>query len=242
MIDAVLEVNDLVAGYDPDFPILHGINIRIKRNALTLVIGPNGAGKSTLIKAIAGVVPSFSGEIQTGGKSLRGIRPDQLGEFGISYVPQTENIFRNLSVKRNIELILGLAAQKHSGKFEELMDLFPALSEKLTAKASTLSGGQRQMLALAMALAKKPSILLMDEPSAGLSPKVAEEVLTFTKSLTKQQVTIILVEQNVKQALAVADHCYILAEGRNQLDDTAKKMIGNSLISEIFMGRKRVAS
>ena len=242
MIDAVLEVNDLVAGYDPDFPILHGINIRIKRNALTLVIGPNGAGKSTLIKAIAGVVPSFSGEIQTGGKSLRGIRPDQLGEFGISYVPQTENIFRNLSVKRNIELILGLAAQKHSGKFEELMDLFPALSEKLTAKASTLSGGQRQMLALAMALAKKPSILLMDEPSAGLSPKVAEEVLTFTKSLTKQQVTIILVEQNVKQALAVADHCYILAEGRNQLDDTAKKMIGNPLISEIFMGRKRVAS
>ena len=242
MIDAVLEVNDLVAGYDPDFPILHGINIRIKRNALTLVIGPNGAGKSTLIKAIAGVVPSFSGEIQTGGKSLRGIRPDQLGEFGISYVPQTENIFRNLSVKRNIELILGLAAQKHSGKFEELMDLFPALSEKLTAKASTLSGGQRQMLALAMALAKKPSILLMDEPSAGLSPKVAEEVLTFTKSLTKQEVTIILVEQNVKQALAVADHCYILAEGRNQLDDTAKKMIGNPLISEIFMGRKRVAS
>lgn len=242
MIDAVLEVNDLVAGYDPDFPILHGINIQIKRNDLTLVIGPNGAGKSTLIKAIAGVVPSFSGEIQTGGKSLRGIRPDQLGEFGISYVPQTENIFRNLSVKRNIELILGLAAQKHSGKFEELMDLFPALSEKLTAKASTLSGGQRQMLALAMALAKKPSILLMDEPSAGLSPKVAEEVLTFTKSLTKQQVTIILVEQNVKQALAVADHCYILAEGRNQLDDTAKKMIGNPLISEIFMGRKRVAS
>ena len=242
MIDAVLEVNDLVAGYDPDFPILHGINIQIKRNDLTLVIGPNGAGKSTLIKAIAGVVPSFSGEIQTGGKSLRGIRPDQLGEFGISYVPQTENIFRNLSVKRNIELILGLAAQKHSGKFEELMDLFPALSEKLTAKASTLSGGQRQMLALAMALAKKPSILLMDEPSAGLSPRVAEEVLTFTKSLTKQQVTIILVEQNVKQALAVADHCYILAEGRNQLDDTAKKMIGNPLISEIFMGRKRVAS
>ena len=242
MIDAVLEVNDLVAGYDPDFPILHGINIQIKRNDLTLVIGPNGAGKSTLIKAIAGVVPSFSGEIQTGGKSLRGIRPDQLGEFGISYVPQTENIFRNLSVKRNIELILGLAAQKHSGKFEELMDLFPALSEKLTAKANTLSGGQRQMLALAMALAKKPSILLMDEPSAGLSPKVAEEVLTFTKSLTKQQVTIILVEQNVKQALAVADHCYILAEGRNQLDDTAKKMIGNPLISEIFMGRKRVAS
>ena len=242
MIDAVLEVNDLVAGYDPDFPILHGINIRIKRNALTLVIGPNGAGKSTLIKAIAGVVPSFSGEIQTGGKSLRGIRPDQLGEFGISYVPQTENIFRNLSVKRNIELVLGLAAQKHSGQLDELMDLFPALSEKLTAKASTLSGGQRQMLALAMALAKKPSILLMDEPSAGLSPKVAEEVLTFTKSLTKQQVTIILVEQNVKQALAVADHCYILAEGRNQLDDTAKKMIGNPLISEIFMGRKRVAS
>ena len=201
MIDAVLEVNDLVAGYEPDFPILHGINIQIKRNDLTLVIGPNGAGKSTLIKAIAGVVPSFSGEIQTGGKSLRGIRPDQLGEFGISYVPQTENIFRNLSVKRNIELILGLAAQKHSGKFEELMDLFPALSEKLTAKASTLSGGQRQMLALAMALAKKPSILLMDEPSAGLSPKVAEEVLTFTKSLTKQKVTIILVEQTLSRPL-----------------------------------------
>ncbi|MGA0769716.1 MAG: ABC transporter ATP-binding protein [bacterium] len=242
MVDAALEVTGLVAGYDPDFPILHGINIRIKKNALTLVIGPNGAGKSTLIKAIAGVVPSFSGKIEIGGKSLRGIRPDQLGQFGISYVPQTENIFRNLSVKRNIELVLGLAGQKHSGQFEELMDLFPALSEKLTAKASTLSGGQRQMLALAMALAKKPSILLMDEPSAGLSPKVAEEVLSFTKSLTEQQVTILLVEQNVKQALEVADHCYILAEGRNQLNDTAKRLIGNPLISEIFMGSKRMAS
>ena len=239
MVDTLLEVNGLVAGYDPDFPILHRVNIQLNRNALTLVIGPNGAGKSTLIKAIAGVVPSFYGKIEIGGKSLRGIRPDQLGEYGISYVPQTENIFRNLTVKRNIELVLGLAGQKNSGKFSELMDLFPALSEKLTAKASTLSGGQRQMLALAMALAKKPSILLMDEPSAGLSPKVAEEVLIFTKSLTNHQVTILLVEQNVKQALAVADHCYILAEGRNQFDETAKKLIGNPLVSEIFMGSKR---
>ena len=239
MVDTLLEVNGLVAGYDPDFPILHRVNIQLNRNALTLVIGPNGAGKSTLIKAIAGVVPSFCGKIEIGGKSLRGIRPDQLGEYGISYVPQTENIFRNLTVKRNIELVLGLAGQKNSGKFSELMDLFPALSEKLTAKASTLSGGQRQMLALAMALAKKPSILLMDEPSAGLSPKVAEEVLIFTKSLTNHQVTILLVEQNVKQALAVADHCYILAEGRNQFDETAKKLIGNPLVSEIFMGSKR---
>ena len=240
MVDTLLEVNGLVAGYDPDFPILHRVNIQLNRNALTLVIGPNGAGKSTLIKAIAGVVPSFYGKIEIGGKSLRGIRPDQLGEYGISYVPQTENIFRNLTVKRNIELVLGLAGQKNFGKFSELMDLFPALSEKLTAKASTLSGGQRQMLALAMALAKEPSILLMDEPSAGLSPKVAEEVLIFTKSLTNHQVTILLVEQNVKQALAVADYCYILAEGRNQFDETAKKLIGNPLVSKIFMGSKRV--
>ncbi len=240
MVDALLEVNGLIAGYDPDFPILQGVDIRLKKNALTLVIGPNGAGKSTLIKAIAGVVPSFSGRIQIGGKSLRDIRPDQLSEFGISYVPQTENIFRNLSVRRNIELVLGLAGHQHSGKFNELMDLFPALSERLKAKAGALSGGQRQMLALAMALAKKPSILLMDEPSAGLSPKVAEDVLTFTKSLTSQEVTILLVEQNVKRALAVADHCYILAEGKNQLNDTAKKLIDNPLISEIFMGRKRV--
>ena len=234
-----LVVTKLEAGYVRDLPILHGVSLRAETAKLTVIIGPNGAGKSTLIKAIAGLIPVGSGRVMLGEQVITGIRPDQMGTYGLAYVPQTDNIFRNLSIREN----LGLVLRRSSGaaaRMEELFDLFPDLGAKRTERAAALSGGQRQMLAVAMALANKPRVILLDEPSAGLSPKIAAEVLDLVRGLTAQGVTVLLVEQNVKQALRVADHCYILAEGRNQIDGPAAQIAADPVVGEIYLGGRRL--
>jgi ABC-type branched-subunit amino acid transport system ATPase component len=195
-----------------------------------------------LIKAIAGVVPVSSGRVMLNGLEITGIRPDQMALNGIAYVPQTDNIFRTLSIRQNLDLVLRNARSATSVRLATLFDRLPALASKQNDKASTLSGGQRQMLAVAMALAVDPSVILMDEPSAGLSPKAAQEVLHMARGLTRQGVTILLVEQNVKQAMRLADHCYILAEGRNQLDGDAADLLSDPIVGEIYLGGKRVGA
>jgi len=239
--EAVLEVNGLVAGYVKDLPILRQVNLRLPERSIAAIIGPNGAGKSTLIKAIAGLVQVSEGAIRLHGRDITGIRPDQLSRLGISYVPQTENIFRTLTVRQNLLLVLRRSPASRQ-RLDELYALFPPLAQKHGDSADSLSGGQRQMLAIAMALAMEPTIILMDEPSAGLSPKAASEVLAFTRGLTEQGVSILLVEQNVKQALRIADHCYILAEGRNQVDGPADQLMTDPVVAEIYLGGKRMAT
>jgi ABC-type branched-subunit amino acid transport system ATPase component len=238
-MSGVLSVQGLTAGYVRDLPILHGVNLSVPEHSLTVIIGPNGAGKSTLIKAIAGLVPVSAGSVTLAGADITGIRPDQMGALGLAYVPQTDNIFRTLSVAQNLALVLRRLPDRTS-RLEELYTLFPPLADKARGKAGALSGGQRQMLAVAMALACRPRVVLMDEPSAGLSPKIAAEVLDLARSLTAQGVTILLVEQNVKQALRVADHCWILAEGRNQLDGPAAAILADPAVAEIYLGGKRM--
>jgi len=239
--ETVLSVDRLVAGYVKDLPILNQVSLRLAERSITVIIGPNGAGKSTLIKAVAGLVPVSEGAISLRGRDIAGIRPDQLPKFGISYVPQTDNIFRTLTVRQNLQLVL--RRSKTGGeRLDELFGLFPPLAEKQRDRAESLSGGQRQMLAIAMALAIEPSVILMDEPSAGLSPKAAAEVLAFARGLTERGVSILLVEQNVKQALRIADHCYILAEGRNQLDGPAETLLSDPVVGEIYLGSKRVGA
>ena len=234
----LLTVHRLVAGYARDLPILHGVDLRVPEGSLTLIIGPNGAGKSTLIKAIAGVVPVSAGSVTLAGADITGIRPDKLGPKGLAYVPQNDNIFRKLTIAENLALVLRRVPDRVA-RLDELYALFPALREKAREKAGALSGGQRQMLAVAMALAGRPRVILMDEPSAGLSPKIAAEVLDLARGLTAQGVTILLVEQNVKQALRVADHCWILAEGRNQLDGPAGDILADPKVAEIYLGGHR---
>jgi len=175
------------------------------------------------------------------GKDITGIRPDQMAALGLSYVPQTDNIFRHLSIRENLALVLRRVPDRQA-RLEELFALFPALAQKEADRAASLSGGQRQMLAVAMALAPRPRVMLMDEPSAGLSPKIAAEVLALARSLTRQGVTVLLVEQNVRQALGVADHCYILAEGRNQMDGPAAAILADPVVGEIYLGGRRVMS
>ncbi|HRJ68840.1 MAG TPA: ABC transporter ATP-binding protein [Beijerinckiaceae bacterium] len=237
-MSAAIRIEGMEAGYVRDLPILRQVNLSAQRASLTAIIGPNGAGKSTLIKAIAGLVPVSSGRVLLDGRDITGIRPDEMGPLGLSYVPQTDNIFRHLTIAENLALVLRRVPDRQS-RLEELFALFPPLAQKLTDRAGSLSGGQRQMLAVAMALATRPGVVLMDEPSAGLSPKIAAEVLELARSLTTRGVTVLLVEQNVRQALRVADHCYILAEGRNQVDGPAAAILADPVVGEIYLGGRR---
>ncbi|WP_370400397.1 ABC transporter ATP-binding protein [Sulfitobacter sp. JB4-11] len=242
MSEAILKAEGVTAGYVPELPILHGVSLTVRPAQITLIIGPNGAGKSTFIKAIAGLLPVSAGQIVFDGAAITGISTDQLSRRGIAYVPQADNIFRSLTIRQNLDLALRRAGPDAAARLDNLLKQFPALADKLRDKAGTLSGGQRQFLAVAMALATKPKLILMDEPSAGLSPKAAQEVLEHTRALTVQGVSILLVEQNVHQALQLADHCFILAEGRNQIDGAAKDLMNNKVVGEIYLGARRIGA
>jgi ABC-type branched-subunit amino acid transport system ATPase component len=231
-----LRVENLTAGYVRDLPILQGVSLTALPGQVTVVIGPNGAGKSTLVKAVAGLVPVTAGRVLHAGRDITGLAPHRLAAEGIAYLPQTDNVFRTLTIAQN----LSLAAARAGADPAPLYARFPMLAEKRRERAAALSGGQRQILALAMALAARPRTILMDEPSAGLSPKAAEEVLTLARGLAAEGTAIILVEQNVRQALRMADHCFILAEGRNQIDGPAAALATDPVVAEIYLGGRRM--
>lgn len=241
MTDPALQADGLFAGYVPDLPILQDVSLSVRTAKVTVIIGPNGAGKSTLIKAIAGLVTVSKGRVLLNGADITNPRPDQMGRHGVAYVPQSDNIFRTLTIRQNLELVLRNAGPDGNARLDELFAQFPPLAQKQREKAGALSGGQRQFLAVAMALAINPSVVLMDEPSAGLSPKAAQEVLEHARALTEDGVSVLLVEQNVKQALRLADHCYILADGRNQIDGPAADLLSDPVVGQIYLGGKRVA-
>ena len=238
-----LVASGVTAGYVSGLPVIREVSVTARAGALTVIIGPNGAGKSTLIKAVAGLVPMSAGRVTLGPEDITGLRTDEMGRHGLAYVPQSDNVFRTLTIAQNLDLVLRrLDRARAAARRDALMAQFPILAEKRADRAATLSGGQRQVLAVAMALANEPTAILMDEPSAGLSPRAAQEVLEETRALTRRGVTVLLVEQNVSQALRLADHCYILADGRNQLDGPAADLLGDPVVSEIYLGGKRVAA
>ena len=237
--EALLQIESVTAGYKPGLPILHGVSATVGPGEIVTLIGPNGAGKSTLAKAVVGLVLVEGGEIFFEGQSLKRIRPDLIGQKGIAYVPQLDNIFRQLTVRQN----LVLAAQRVTGDkpaaVDAMFNLFPMLGEFETLRAGGLSGGQRQMLAIAMALIADPRLVLMDEPTAGLSPKVAQEVLALIQETATRGVGVMLVEQNAKAALAISNRAYVLAEGRNQYEGTGKQLLVDPIIGEIYLGSWR---
>ena len=240
MTEVVLEARELTAGYVPDLPILRGVSMRAMRGQITLIIGPNGAGKSTLIKAIAGLVQIGAGNVTFEGTDITGLRTDKLASRGIAYVPQNDNIFRSLTIRQNLDLALRRANVDASVVLNRIFNQFQTLDVKQNDKAGSLSGGQRQFLAIAMAFAAEPRLILMDEPSAGLSPKASQKVLEHTRTLASTGVSILLVEQNVNQAMRLSDHCYILAEGRNQIDGPADDLLNDKAVGEIYLGGRRV--
>ena len=235
----VLSTATLVAGYERDLPIVRGVDFQVAAGELVLILGPNGAGKSTLVKAIAGLVPIHSGTASLGDLDITGVPAHEKIRHGLAFVPQTENIFATLSISDNLLLAADiLPREKRGERIAALYAMFPDLAERPSRRAGALSGGQRQMLAVARALIVEPSVLILDEPSAGLSPKIVSEVFARLKEINGRGVTIVLVEQNVKAALAIADRAIILVEGRVAHEGTAAGLAGDPVIGELYLGAR----
>jgi neutral amino acid transport system ATP-binding protein len=232
----LLEVNAVFAGYVPDLPILKGINFAIGAGELVVVIGPNGAGKSTLAKTIFGLLKPREGEILFKGENIAGLDSDQIVRRGMCYVPQVSNVFASLTVAENLEMGAFLAKGSVTALKDKIYTLFPKLAQRRRQKAGTLSGGERQMLAMGRALMLDPELLLLDEPSAALSPILVKDVFSQIKAINGAGKAIILVEQNAKQALALADRGYVLENGQDKLVGTGPELLDNPLVGELYLG------
>ncbi|MGL4637500.1 MAG: ABC transporter ATP-binding protein [Beijerinckiaceae bacterium] len=233
----ILTLTDVVSGYGK-MTILNGTTATVQRAAITTVIGPNGAGKSTMFKTIFGMLPARSGKIIFEGQDITAFKPRQMLDAGVSYVPQGRNIFPELSVKHNLELG-GVALSDQSvlpARIEAMMTRFPMLREKANAQASTLSGGQQKLLEIARGLLLQPKLMLIDEPSIGLSPLMVQEVFSIMKGLRDAGVSILLIEQNAKQALQMCDYGLVLEQGQTRIEDTAKAVIDDPRVAQLFLG------
>jgi branched-chain amino acid transport system ATP-binding protein len=235
--DAILALDGVVSGYGKT-TILHGTTAKIRRGAITTVIGPNGAGKSTMFKAVFGLLPVRSGKIVVDGTDTTNFTPRQMLDAGVCYVPQGRNIFPELNVRHNLELGgVALADQSHlPERIDAVMARFPMLKEKANRQASTLSGGQQKLLEVARGLLLDPKLMLIDEPSIGLSPLMVQEVFDILRDLKSKGVTILLIEQNAKQALEMCDYGLVLELGQTRIEDAAKNILADPRIAQLFLG------
>ena len=234
---ALLSVEGLVAGYEPGLPIVNGASILAARGEIVALLGPNGAGKSTLIKAAAGLVPAAAGRVVLEGKDLTQMAAHLRIREGLAFAPQTENIFASMSVDDNLRLAAGLLPHaRRAERIAAMYEAFPDLARQKTLLAGRLSGGQRQMLAIARALLVEPKAVMLDEPSAGLSPKFVEIVFAKLAEIRASGVTIVLVEQNARAALALADRAYVLVQGRNRHEGDARALAGDPMIAALYLG------
>jgi branched-chain amino acid transport system ATP-binding protein len=233
----ILSCDTLTAGYEPDLPIVKGASISVDEGEIFAIFGPNGAGKSTLVKAIAGLVPKSGGTVSLAGRDITEMAAHRMIHEGLAFVPQTENIFAGLTVAENIDLAAAILKADRRRSRSAMEALFPDLARLGHLPAGRLSGGQRQMLACARALVAKPKVLILDEPSAGLSPKLVETVFARLKEVRASGVTIVLIEQNVKAALTIADRAAVLVEGRERLVAPVAALSDPKVLAELFFGR-----
>jgi len=235
--EPILILDGVVAGYGK-MTILNGTTARIRRGAITTVIGPNGAGKSTLFKTIFGLLTVRSGSIVIDGRDTTNFDPRAMLDAGVAYVPQGRNIFPELSVAHNLEL--GAVALKDQSRVPDrvaaIMQRFPMLKEKARTQASTLSGGQQKILEVVRSLLLDPKLLLIDEPSIGLSPLLVQEVFDILRGLRDKGVTILLIEQNARQALQMSDYGLVLEQGQTRIEDTAPAILADARIAQLFLG------
>jgi branched-chain amino acid transport system ATP-binding protein len=232
----LLTVSRIVAGYTAADRILKELDFELRDGEIVCVIGPNGAGKSTLLKAIAGILRPQSGEIRLRGRSIAGLQPREIARLGVAYVPQEQNVFPSMSVRENLEMGGYVDRTRTNRRLEQVFRRFPVLERKRRHAARTLSGGERQMLAMGMALMVEPAVLLLDEPSAGLSPIAAQALFEQMQIINREGVSIALVEQNATEALATADRAYILVDGRNSRTGNARELAADPEIKRIFLG------
>jgi branched-chain amino acid transport system ATP-binding protein len=231
----VLELDDVVGG-SGETQILHGVSRRVEPGEIVAIIGPNGAGKSTAMKAVFGLLRLSSGKVRLDGQDITNTPPDQVVKKGVCYVPQTSNIFPTLTVEENLEMGAYVRNDDIRPRLGEIYRMFPPLKEKRRQVAGTLSGGQRQMVAMGKALMLEPKILLVDEPTAGLSPRFRGEIFHIIREINGAGTPILMVEQNAKQALSIAARGYVLVAGRNRLEDTGQGLLANQEVGEMFLG------
>jgi branched-chain amino acid transport system ATP-binding protein len=236
-VTPILAVEGMVAGYEPGLPIVKGATLRVARNEIVTLLGPNGAGKSTLVKAVAGLVPVTGGRVLLAGEAITNAPPHGLIGRGLAFVPQTENIFANLGVGENLELAGFRLGRERRERITRLYALFPDLERQRRLQAGRLSGGQRQMLAVARALIVQPTVLMLDEPSAGLSPKMVELLFERLARIRETGVAILMVEQNVKAALALADRAVVLVDGRERLEAPVAE-VSVDVLRDLYLGRE----
>ncbi len=231
----ILKTEGITAGYTK-VDILHEVNIRLKSGEIVSVIGPNGAGKSTLLKTIFGILNPREGNVTLKNEDITGLKPDRIARKGISYVPQVDNIFPSMTIQENLEMGAFIRNDDYSQRLDEIYDLFPVLRERRKQKAGQLSGGQRQMVAMGRALMVDPRVLLLDEPSAGLSPILVSDIFEKIIEINETGVSIIIVEQNAREALKMANHGYVLAMGKNVLDDKGDALLANEEVGRLYLG------
>lgn len=234
---AALAIEGLVAGYEPGLPIVKGASLRVEPGEIVTLLGPNGAGKSTLVKAAAGLVPVSAGRVVLEASEITGVPAHELVGRGLAFVPQTDNVFASLGVEENLELAGFRLGRARKERIRRLYALFPDLERQRRLAAGRLSGGQRQMLAVARALIVEPRVLMLDEPSAGLSPKMVEILFERLAYIRTTGLTILMVEQNVKAALDLADRAVVLVDGRERLDAPARD-IGTDTLRDLYLGRE----
>jgi ABC-type branched-subunit amino acid transport system ATPase component len=233
---AVLRADELIAGYLPGVNILNGCNLYCQEGELVGIIGPNGAGKSTLLKALFGLVKVGSGTVTLKGKDVTNQRADVLVSSGIGFVPQSNNVFPSLTIQENLEMGSYQKPKIFRKRFDFVAELFPALRDRRQQRAGSLSGGERQMVAMGRALMMEPSVLLLDEPSAGLSPVMQDEVFVQTRRINRAGVSVVLVEQNASRCLHISDRGYVLDQGRNAYTGTGQALANDPKVIELYLG------
>lgn len=234
--EPLLAATDLIAGYLPGVDILNGCNLVCHPGELVGIIGPNGAGKSTLLKALFGLVTIRSGTVTLQGEDITNHRADSLVRRGVGFVPQNNNVFPSLSIEENLQMGVFQAPRTFNERFEFIVDLFPTLGERRKQSAGSLSGGERQMVAMARALMMNPSVLLLDEPSAGLSPVRQDETFLRTRRINKAGVSVVIVEQNARRALQICDRAYVLDQGRNAYSGPGRQLMNDPKVIELYLG------
>jgi ABC-type branched-subunit amino acid transport system ATPase component len=233
---AVLRADNIVAGYLPGVDILPGTDLYCQPGELVGIIGPNGAGKSTLIKALFGLVRISSGKVLLNGDDVTNERSDRMVSKGLGYVPQTNNVFPSLSIDENLQMGVYQSPKRYSERYEFVTGLFPTLHDRRRQRAGSLSGGERQMLAMSRALMMEPSVLLLDEPSAGLSPAMQDEVFVQTRRINRAGVSVVMVEQNARRCLQICNRGYVLDQGRNAYTASGKQLMNDPKVIELYLG------
>ena len=233
---AFFEGNSMTAGYGSGPDIINSCSINVNKGEIVAILGPNGAGKSTAMKAMLGLLKLKSGSVIIDGKDISSLSPQDRVKSGISFVPQTKNVFPGLTVKENLEIGAFLRNEDLNKIIDEIFSLFPILKEKSSQMVGELSGGQRQQVALGRALMIRPSVLMLDEPTAGVSPIVMDELFDHIIKVKETNVAIIMVEQNAKQALSISDRGYVLVTGKNKFDGSGKELLQDPEVRRSFLG------